>query len=85
MSAIPTKVKKDNYTGGVAITPNDTTDLVDPVSALYIGGAGTGALKVDTIGGDTITLAGVAVGILEIAVKRVYATGTGVTNIVGLK
>lgn len=85
MSAIPTKVKKDNYTGAVSITPSDSADLTDPVSALWIGGAGSGALKVDTVGGDTITLTGVPAGLLELAVKKVYSTGTNVTAIIGLK
>lgn len=79
------KYKEDSYRGGAAITPSDSADLAIPVSALYIGGAGTGALKVDMVSGETVTLAGVTVGILPICVKRVYATGTGVTNIVGLR
>lgn len=77
------KVKKENYRGAVAITPNDTTDLADAVSALHISVAGS--LKVDCINGDTVTFASVPVGTLELAVTKVYATGTAATGIVGLK
>lgn len=86
MSAIAIKVKKDNYTGAVSITPSDSDNLADPISALYIGGAGSGALKVDMVNGDTVTFAGLTANtILPIAVKKVYATGTNVTSIIGLK
>ena len=78
------KANKDNYTGGAAVTPSDSTAV--QFSALYIGGTGTGALKVDTSSGDTLTFAGLTVGtILPVAVIKVYSTGTGVTSIVGLK
>ena len=83
MSGIGVKVKKENYTGAVEITPSDTDDLVDPVSALHISVAG--ALKVDMVSGETVTFATVPAGTFEIAVKRVYATGTAATGIVGLK
>ena len=77
------RVKKDNYRGAVAITPSDTVDLADSVSALHISVAG--ALKVDMLNGDTVVFASVPVGTIEIAVSRVYATGTAATGIVGLK
>jgi len=71
----------------LAVTPSNTTDLVDansnPVYSkyVYIGGT-TGTLKVDTLGGETITLAGVAAGaLLPLRVKRIYASGTTATNI----
>ena len=86
MSAIQIKVKKDNYTDAVAITPSDSADLTDSVSALYIGGSGTGALRVDTLSGTTVNFAGLTAGtVLELAVKKVHSTGTGVTAIIGLK
>ena len=62
------------------ISPSDTADLTD-IRALYIGIAGT--LKVDMVGGGTVTFAG-ASGFLPIRVKRVYATGTNADSIVGL-
>lgn len=83
MSGLNIKVKKENYTGAVAITPSNTVDLTDPVSALHISVAGT--LKVDMVNGETVSFPVVPAGIFEIAVKRVYATGTAATGIVGLK
>jgi len=83
MAAIAIKVKKDNYKGAVAVTPNDSADLADPVSALHISVAGT--LKVTTIGGDIVSFPVVPVGTLELAVVKVFATGTAATGIVGLK
>ena len=73
-----------------AVTPSDTTDI--PVvtggtsnngCVLYVGGSGN--LKVDTIGGDTITFTGVLGGsFFPVNVKRVYSTGTTATSIVAL-
>lgn len=83
MTAVAIKLVSGCHAGAVAITPSDSADLTDPVSALYIGTAG--ALKVDTIGGDTVTLANVAVGYLPLAAKKVYSTGTTAAGIVGLK
>ncbi len=77
------------YEGGAAVTQSDTTaDPAGPFAALWIGGAGTGALKVTLVNGDVVTLAGVTVSgnsPLPLAVSRVWTTGTGVTSIVGLK
>ena len=50
--------------------------------AIYIGGAGSGNLKVDTVDGSTLTLAGVTVGILPIQITKVYQSGTDTTNMV---
>lgn len=69
-------------TGGAAVTPNDGADLSAPAKALWIGG--TGNVKVDMIDGTTITLNSVPVGMLDVYVKRVYATGTTATNIVAM-
>jgi hypothetical protein len=67
-----------------AVTPSDTENLTTSVRALYIGG-GSGVLKVDTVGGQTVTFAGVPVGfVLPVSVQRVYVTGTTATNIVGI-
>jgi hypothetical protein len=71
-------------TAAFAITPNDGADLAKYTRALYIGVSGD--VKVDMIDGGTgIVFKAVAVGILPIAVKRVYATGTAATNIIGLQ
>ncbi len=63
-----------------AITPDDDNDLTD-IGILYIGGAGN--VKVDGVKGGTVTLVGVPAGtwLNFIRVKKVYATGTDVTNI----
>ncbi len=71
------------YHFGAAVTPNDSADLANFAAALFVGGAG--AVKVDTVGGSTLTLTGVAAGsLLPIRVKRVYSTGTTATNIAAL-
>lgn len=81
------------YGAAVDVTPSDSAGLVDSNSnsfvsnALYIGGSGSGGLKVDMAEGPTgITFAGLtAPFLLPIRVTKVYATGTNVTNIVALK
>lgn len=72
------------YTSGAAVTPSDTVDLTNVSRALWIGGAGTGALSVIMADGTTLALAGVPVGLLRLRCSRVRATGTGVTSIVAL-
>jgi hypothetical protein len=74
-------------TGGFAVTPHDSTYFNQKARALYIGGAGTGALTVVPSKDSTATVvfAGVPVGtIIPIECWRVNSTGTGVTNIVAL-
>ena len=39
-----------------AVTPNDSANLTHAARALFVGGAG--AVKVDTLGGDTVTFTG---------------------------
>jgi hypothetical protein len=73
-----------------SVTPSDTADI--PVvtggtsnngCVLYVGGFGD--LKVDTVGGDTITFVGVNGGtFFPVQVMRVWATGTTATDIVAL-
>lgn len=64
------------------VTPNDSTDLTTSTRALYVGG--TGAIKVDMVGGETVTFEASAVGFMPIRVKRVYSTGTTATNILAI-
>lgn len=72
------------YERAVAVTPSDAADLTNIASALYIGGAG--AVKIDTVGGDTVTFSGMLVGtVYPIRIKKVYSTGTTATNIVALR
>ena len=66
----------------IAITPADS-DLVAPVRALYIGGSGN--VKINDTGNGAVTFVAVQAGtILPVMARRVYATGTTATNIVGL-
>jgi hypothetical protein len=66
----------------IAITPADA-DLVAPVRALYIGGAGS--VRISDTGNGAVTFANVPAGvILPVMARRVWATGTSATNIVGL-
>jgi hypothetical protein len=68
---------------GFSITPNDSTDLAEVTRALYIGGSG--AVRVVMASGQTVTFAVVAASmVLPIRVRRVLATGTTATNLVGL-
>lgn len=73
-----------SYPNAAAVTPNDSADLPSPCQALWIGGAGSGALSVITVGGQQVDFAGVPVGRFEINARRVRATGTNVTSIVAL-
>ena len=72
-----------------AVTPSNTVDIpaitggTNNGCVLYIGGFGD--LRVETVGGDTVTFVGVLGGtFFPVQVSRVYATGTTATNIVAL-
>lgn len=66
----------------IAITPADA-DLVAPVRALYIGGGGN--VRINDSGGGSVVFANVPAGvILPVMARRVWATNTTATNIVGL-
>lgn len=66
-----------------AVTPHDTNELTNVTRFVFVGGAG--ALKVTTVGGDTVTLTGVIAGsVLPIAVKLIFSSGTTATNIAAL-
>lgn len=68
---------------GFAIVPHDGDDLGEVTRALYVGGGG--AIVAMLSHGSTVTLAGVASGtVLPLRVKRVLATGTTATGLVGL-
>jgi hypothetical protein len=75
------------YDGAKAVTKSDSAND-GPWAALWIGGAGSGNLKVTMVNGDVVAFAGVTASgnqPLTIAVLRVWSTGTDVTGIVGLK
>lgn len=70
-----------------SITPefSNTVDLLDPApKAIYIQTGGN--LKVDTMGGTTVAINGIPddTKIDWLRIKRVYATGTTVTNVKGI-
>lgn len=66
-----------------AITPSDATNLPGGCRAIYVGGAGNIVL-VDTED-NAVTFVGVLAGqILPCSVKRVNATSTTATSLVGL-
>ncbi len=70
-------------TGAFAITPIDTGELTVRARSLWVGGAGNLSLVFND--GTTATITGVPVGThLPFRVKRVNATGTTATAIVGL-
>lgn len=67
----------------VAITTSDSVDLANATRGLYVGVSGD--VKVNTVGGDTVTFVGLAAGIIHpIRATRVYLTGTDAVNIVGV-
>ncbi len=68
--------------GGFAITPHDTNDI-QPTRFLYV--TGTGNLKVKFVDGTIVAFTGIpAATLLPFAVRRVYATDTSATGIIGL-
>jgi hypothetical protein len=72
---------------GLAITPHDTNDIPGGViQGLYVGTAGDGIAVVVWADGTTSTLAGLVAGrIYPAVIRRVNATGTGVSDLVGLR
>jgi hypothetical protein len=67
----------------LALTPNDAVDLTYVTRGIYIGGAGDLAVR-DEFNND-VTFTNLVPGIiLPIRVVRIFATGTSVTDIIGL-
>lgn len=68
---------------GFAVAPSDGADLADVTRAVFVGGSGS--LAVVFTSGTEVTLTGVAGGsVLPLRVRRIKATGTTATGIVGL-
>ena len=65
-----------------AITPSDSVDLAVVPRGLYVGVSGT--LTVIDIDGTSCTFVAAPVGYHPLRPKRVMATGTAATNILGL-
>lgn len=91
----PSSMTPQFYDGEtVSLASTDWTPTVSGKSfarGVLVGGAGSGHLKVDFLGtsgsgGQTgITITGVLAGqLLQIAVTKIYKTGTDVTNITAL-
>lgn len=68
--------------GMFAITPSNSADLAQIARAIYITVAGD--LKAKGIDGVDFTVTLPANYTLQVAVKRVYATGTTATGIFGI-
>lgn len=69
---------------GVAVTPNDNTDLARTSRAIYVGGAGNLAVILD-LDTSAITFLAVSAGtLLPIRARRVMSTNTTATNILAL-
>jgi len=74
---------KAKYQQAVEITPGAGDVTVSGPDAFYIGG--TGDVKVDFVGGGTVTFENMIVGnIYPFEITKVYQTGTTATNIIGL-
>jgi hypothetical protein len=74
----------DSYQHVLLITPADGADLTDATRGISIVVAG--ALKVVTVGGETVVIpsGALAIGIIHpLEVVRVWSTGTTATGIVG--
>lgn len=62
------------------ITPDDSNDLANYSRAIYVGGAG--AMKVTTVGGETLLISGLLAGhVYPLRVKRIWSTTTTATLI----
>lgn len=83
-SFVITGLSQSAATNALQITPNDSVDLPQATRAIYIGGSGT--LTVMFNGTNSIvTYPAVAAGSsLPISVRRVYASGTSATGLVGM-
>lgn len=66
-------------TDALPVTPNDATDLPVVAIALYVETGGT--VVVDTVAGETRTLAVADFSVLPLGTTRVRATGTTATGI----
>lgn len=79
----PAEAAPASAINGVAVTPNDNTDLTFTTRYVYVGVAGS--LTVVLKSGVTVAFATVPAGTsLPICATRVKATGTTATSIVAL-
>lgn len=68
----------------VPIDPNDDEDLETPIRGIYVGGNGN--LMVDTYAGrEQVPILAVSAGVqYSFAIRRVRATGTTATGLLGI-
>ncbi|WP_127145090.1 spike base protein, RCAP_Rcc01079 family [Pelagibacterium montanilacus] len=67
----------------ISLTPSDAVEIGQPVRGLYVGA--TGDLAVEMASGEAVIFAAVPAGsILPVRVRKVLATGTLASAIVGL-
>lgn len=69
-----------------AITPSDTVDLPTPTRWIWVGTTGNIAVVLvgDADPGGAVTFNSVPVGRFMVCAKRVMATGTTASNLVGV-
>jgi len=61
---------------------SDGSDLPIFTRAIYTGSGG--AIKITTVGGNTVTLVGVPAGsLMPVRVARLWSTGTVATDVIG--
>lgn len=65
------------------IAPSDTVDLGAATLWLSFTNSGAQTLKINTVGGETVTITGLPSGMYPLRATRVWSTGTTVTNIAG--
>ena len=73
----------DPFVHAALVTPSDGVDLTDVTRGVSIGGAG--AIKVTTLGGETLVIPSAALGagvIHRLRVTRIWNTSTTATSIV---
>jgi len=69
---------------GESVSTSDSADLSEKKAELFIGGGGN--IKVDLVGGSTVTLKNIPSGtfLQGIFVNKVYRTGTTARDIVAI-
>lgn len=68
-------------THGIAVTPDDATDLTQLTRALYIGTGGD--VQVTLANGSAVTFVNMVQGWHPMRIVRVWATGTTADHMVG--
>ena len=79
----PYEVSTSPATGAAAVNLDDVNQLTNGACrSLYVGV--TGSIKVTMPNGDVVTFSNVGVGILAIACRQVWSTGTTAAGLVAL-